>query len=214
MRQPEESRIIAKQLRVFHELDIDIDRKPTYITSIRKLLEVARIKCTADKFKGIVDLKQLAKDVDELEKILAEVPSPIVLSHNDLQYGNIMKNDAGDAVLIDFEYTSYNPRGYDLGNHFCEWAYDYHKTVNAHLGDFAKYPTQEQQRHFCRAYLAGKDGDENTLRLEANMYSMATHLYWTIWGYIQASQSTIDFDYLGFAQCRYEVFKSRVTLKN
>ncbi|KAG2769000.1 hypothetical protein Pcac1_g19849 [Phytophthora cactorum] len=222
MRQPEESRIIAKQLRVFHELDIDIDRKPTYITSIRKLLEVARIKCTADKFKGIVDLKQLAKDVDELEKILAEVPSPIVLSHNDLQYGNIMKNDAGDAVLIDFEYTSYNPRGYDLGNHFCEWAYDYHKTVNAHLGDFAKYPTQEQQRHFCRAYLAGKDGDENdvseneveSLRLEANMYSMATHLYWTIWGYIQASQSTIDFDYLGFAQCRYEVFKSRVTLKN
>ncbi|KAG2795277.1 hypothetical protein PC129_g21986, partial [Phytophthora cactorum] len=85
-----------------------------------------------------------------------------------------------------------------------------------------KYPTQEQQRHFCRAYLAGKDGDENdvseneveSLRLEANMYSMATHLYWTIWGYIQASQSTIDFDYLGFAQCRYEVFKSRVTLKN
>ncbi|KAG3110839.1 hypothetical protein PI124_g22238 [Phytophthora idaei] len=39
-------------------------------------------------------------------------------------------------------------------------------------------------------------------------------MFWAIWGYIQASQSTIDFDYLGFAQCRYEVFKSRVTLKN
>ncbi|GMF35238.1 unnamed protein product [Phytophthora lilii] len=141
MRQPDESRVIAKQLRVFHELDIDIDRKPTYISSIRKLLEVARVKCAADKFRGVVDLKQLAKDVDELEKLLAEVPSPIVLSHNDLQYGNIMKNDAGDAVLIDFEYTSYNPRGYDLGNHFCEWAYDYHKTVNAHLGDFSKSRT-------------------------------------------------------------------------
>ncbi|KAK1946234.1 putative choline kinase 2 [Phytophthora citrophthora] len=222
MKQPEESRIIAKQLRVFHELDIDIDRKPTYISSVRKLLEVARVKCTDDKFKGVVDLKQVTKDVDEMEKILAQVPSPIVLSHNDLQYGNIMKNDAGDAVLIDFEYTSYNPRGYDLGNHFCEWAYDYHKTVNAHLGDFTKYPTAEQQRTFCRAYLAGKNGDEKdvseneveSLRLEANTYSLASHLFWALWGYIQASQSTIDFDFLAYGKCRYDAYKSRVTLKN
>ncbi|EGZ11373.1 hypothetical protein PHYSODRAFT_352481 [Phytophthora sojae] len=222
MRQPEESRIIAKQLRVFHELDIDIDRKPTYLSSIRKLLEVARVKCTADKFQGVLDLKQLAKDVDELEKVLAQVPSPIVLSHNDLQYGNIMKNDAGDAVLIDFEYTSYNPRGYDVGNHFCEWAYDYHKTVNAHLGDFSKYPTKEQQRNFCRAYLAGKDGDESDvseneieqLRLEANTYSLASHMFWSIWGYIQAAQSDIDFDFLAYGKCRYDAFKSQVALKN
>ncbi|KAE9038137.1 hypothetical protein PR003_g5766 [Phytophthora rubi] len=222
MRQPEESRIIAKQLRVFHELDIDIDRKPTYLSSSRKLLEVARVKCTADKFKGVLDLTQMTKDMDELEKILAQVPSPIVLSHNDLQYGNIMKNDAGDAVLIDFEYTSYNPRGFDLGNHFCEWAYDYHKTVNPHLGDFSKYPTVEQQRNFCRAYLTGKDGDEKDvseneieqLRLEANTYSLASHMFWALWGYIQASQSEIDFDFLAYGKCRYDAFKSRVTHKN
>ncbi|TDH69898.1 hypothetical protein CCR75_004027 [Bremia lactucae] len=222
MRLPHESRCIAKQLRIFHELDIDIDRRPTYITGIRKLLHVARVKCTSDAFKGVVDFDQLAEDVDGLERIIAKVPSPLVLSHNDLQYGNIMKNDTGDAVLIDFEYTSYNPRGYDLGNHFCEWAYDYHKTVNPHLGDFTKYPTHEQQREFCRAYLAGKDGDEKevseseveTLCHEANTYSLASHLYWTIWGFIQASQSTIDFDYLGYAQGRYAALKSKVTLQN
>ncbi|KAI9981828.1 hypothetical protein PInf_009607 [Phytophthora infestans] len=214
MRLPDESRIIARQLRVFHELDIDIDRKPTYISSVRKLLEVARVKCTADTFKDILDLKQVASDVDEMEKFWP--------SHNDMQYGNIMKKDTGDAVLIDFEYTSYNPRGYDLGNHFCEWAYDYHKTVNPHLGDFSKYPTQEQQRNFCRAYLAGKDGDEKdvseneieSLRREANTYSLACHLFWALWGYIQASQSTIDFDFLAYGKCRYDAFKSRVTLKN
>ncbi|CAI5729557.1 unnamed protein product [Peronospora destructor] len=222
MRQTDESRIIAKQLRVFHELDIDIDRKPTYMTSIRKLLEVVRVKCTLDKFTNIVDLKQLTKDVDELEEILVLVPSLVVFSHNDLQYGNIMKNDDGDAVLIDFEYTSYNPRGYDLGNHFCEWAYDYHKTVNAHLGDFNKYPTEEEQRNFCRAYLAGKDSDGSDvneheitkLRLEANTYSLASHMFWALWGYIQASQSEIDFDFLAYGKCRYDAFKSRVTLKN
>ncbi|CAI5704921.1 unnamed protein product [Peronospora farinosa] len=222
MRQMNESRLIAKQLRVFHELNIDIDRRPTYMTSIRKLLEVVRVKCTHEKFTNIVDLKQLTKDVDELEEILDQVPSLVVLSHNDLQYGNIMKNDEGDAVLIDFEYTSYNPRGYDLGNHFCEWAYDYHKKVNAHLGDFSKYPTEEEQRNFCRAYLAGKESDDSDvneheikkLRLEANTYSLASHMFWALWGYIQASQSEIDFDFLAYGKCRYDAFKSRVTLKN
>uniref|UniRef100_M4BU58 Choline kinase N-terminal domain-containing protein n=1 Tax=Hyaloperonospora arabidopsidis (strain Emoy2) TaxID=559515 RepID=M4BU58_HYAAE len=222
MRHVNESRIIAKQLRVFHELSIDINRTPTYLSSIRKLLEVARVKCTCDKFDDVMDLTQMAQDVDELEQLVADVPSPIVLSHNDLQYGNIMKNEAGEAVLIDFEYTSYNPRGYDLGNHFCEWAFDYHKTVNAHLGDFSKYPTVEEQRTFCRAYLAGKDGDENDvseeeveqLRHEANTYSLASHLFWAFWGYIQAAQSTIDFDFLAYGKCRYDAFKCRVTVRN
>ncbi|KAI9919157.1 hypothetical protein PsorP6_011290 [Peronosclerospora sorghi] len=222
MREPAESRNIAKQLRVFHELDLDIDRKPTYISSIRKLLDVARVKCVDEKFTGIMDLTQLAEDIDELEKLLDDVPSPIVLSHNDLQYGNIMKNEAGDVVLIDFEYTSYNPRGYDVGNHFCEWAYDYHKTVNPHLGDFKnKYPTADEQRTFCRAYLAGKEGDETSvseteveqLRVEANTYTLASHLFWALWGYIQASQSEIDFDFLAYGKCRYDAFKSRVTYR-
>eukprot|EP00644_Phytophthora_capsici_P009510 jgi/Phyca11/6660/fgenesh1_pm.PHYCAscaffold_13_\ len=212
MRQRQESRSIAKQLRVFHALDIDIDRTPTVMTRIRSVLEVART----------LDLKQLTQDADELEELLADVVSPVVFSHNDLQYGNIMKDEAGDVVLIDFEYTSYNPRGYDIGNHWCEWAYDYHKTVNPHLADFSKYPTEQEQREFCRSYLAGKTGDENLvsdkaiekLRQEANTYSLATHLYWTIWGYIQATQSEINFDYMGFAQCRYEAFKSRTTFKN
>lgn len=220
MRAPDMSRKIARKMREFHALDIDIDHSPTYMTAIRKLLAVARVKCAdRSKFKTL-DFAQLAQDVDELELLLSEVPSPVVLSHNDLQYGNIMKmEDSGDVVFIDFEYTSYNPRGYDLGNHFCEWGYDYHKTINAHLGDFSRYPTPQQQRDFCRAYLAA-DGDEASvsdddvekLRLEANTYSLASHVFWGFWGFIQASQSSIDFDFLAYGQCRFNAFKSRVTL--
>ncbi|MEQ2174744.1 hypothetical protein GOODEAATRI_011054, partial [Goodea atripinnis] len=49
-------------------------------------------------------------------------------------------------MLIDFEYSSYNYRGFDFGNHFCEWMYDY--TYNK--WPFYKvtpenYPTREQQ---------------------------------------------------------------------
>ncbi|OWZ18563.1 Choline/ethanolamine kinase [Phytophthora megakarya] len=42
------------------------------------------------------------------------------------------------------------------------------------------------------------------LRLEANTNSLASHLFWALWGYIQASQSTIDFDFLAYGKCRYD----------
>lgn len=49
---------------------------------------------------------------------------------NNLQEGNILirpEYESADdkLVLIDFEYCSYNYRGFDLANHFCEWSYNY-----------------------------------------------------------------------------------------
>jgi choline/ethanolamine kinase len=76
--------------------------------------------------------------------------------HNDMQEGNILLccGDMTDEealqdphlVLIDFEYCSYNYRGFDLANHFLEWMYDYtnstypYFTVNKN-----NFPTREQQ---------------------------------------------------------------------
>lgn len=217
MRQPEHSVAIARKMRHFHSLNADIDHQPKFLSEIKRLLDIARTKCIDDKFTDVVDFDRFALNVKELEALVGKVPSPLVLSHNDLQYGNIMQTENG-VVLIDFEYSSYNPRGYDLGNHFCEWAYDYHKTINPHLGDFTKYPNAEQQRNFCRAYLEGddkqnvSDDEVEALRLEANTYSLATHLFWSLWGYIQASQSEIDFDFLGYATCRYQAFTKCLTL--
>ena len=43
--------------------------------------------------------------------------------HNDLLCGNIMVNDSTAAItLIDFEYGGTNFRGFDIANHFNEWA--------------------------------------------------------------------------------------------
>jgi choline/ethanolamine kinase len=56
-----------------------------------------------------------------------------VFCHNDLQEGNILlRLDAHlsrlsrpELVVIDFEFCSYNYRGFDVANHMCEWLYDY-----------------------------------------------------------------------------------------
>ncbi|GAC71396.1 choline kinase [Moesziomyces antarcticus T-34] len=57
-------------------------------------------------------------------------------------------------VVIDFEYASPNPRGYDIANHFQEWRADYHHpTLSWSLTHHASYPDQEQRRKWLRAYV-------------------------------------------------------------
>ncbi|CCI41498.1 unnamed protein product [Albugo candida] len=222
MRNALTSQQIAQQLRRFHELDVDMDKKPRWKTELYRLLALARTKYRDGIFDtddAKVFFDQYERDIDNLQHVLSRIPSPLVLSHNDLQYGNIMSLKDNSVVLIDFEYCSYNPRGYDIGNHFCEWAFDYHKSINPHIGDFTKYPSIQQQRHFCRAYLTSNfessreitDEQVDGLCMEANAYSQASHLLWALWGLIQASQSEIDFDYMSYAQCRYEAYKKRQT---
>ncbi len=54
--------------------------------------------------------------------------------------------------LIDFEYSGFNPRGFDVGNHFCEWMADY-STAEPHVLDLERYPSPRERRFFCAAYL-------------------------------------------------------------
>lgn len=41
----------------------------------------------------------------------------------------------------DYEYASYNPVAYDLANHFCEMAANYHSDT-PHILDYSLYPGQ------------------------------------------------------------------------
>jgi hypothetical protein len=41
--------------------------------------------------------------------------------------------------MQDYEYSSYNPVAYDIANHFCEMAANYH-TDTPHILDYSKYP--------------------------------------------------------------------------
>lgn len=53
---------------------------------------------------------------------------PVIFCHNDMQEGNILLREnmrKPELVVIDFEYCSYNYRGFDIANHFAEWQYDY-----------------------------------------------------------------------------------------
>lgn len=55
-------------------------------------------------------------------------------------------------TFIDYEYSGFNPVAYDIANHWCEWAADYH-TDQPHVLDFSKLPNEEQQQAFVEDHL-------------------------------------------------------------
>ena len=90
----------------------------------------------------------------ELQQLKKNMPySPTIFAHNDLLAGNIMLHtDTGDAKLIDFEYGGVNYRGFDIANHWNEWAGGTQEEMNG-VCEYHRFPSPAEQINFCRAYL-------------------------------------------------------------
>ncbi|PSN40773.1 Choline/ethanolamine kinase [Blattella germanica] len=125
---PKLSVLIAEKMASIHHMNVPINKEPRWLW---------------DTING---------------KYLSRVPSRVVFCHNDMQEGNILlccenmtdKEAMQDPrlVLIDFEYCSYNYRGFDLANHFLEWVYDYTNTAHPYFSaNKQNYPTREQQEY-------------------------------------------------------------------
>ncbi|CAN9499218.1 unnamed protein product [Ophioblennius macclurei] len=224
--EPDISAEIATKMARFHEMVMPFNKKPKWLfgTIDKYMDQVMKINFTRDahvkKYNKLMKL-DLPAELDSLRALLAATPSPVVFCHNDVQEGNILILDNKDhtskerLMLIDFEYSSYNYRGFDLGNHFCEWVYDY--TYNE--WPFFKatpenYPTREQQLLFIRSYLAENKSDTNVdqrqmeedMIIEANRYALASHFLWALWSIIQAKISKIEFGYMDYAQSRLDAY--------
>ncbi|KAM4734169.1 choline/ethanolamine kinase [Anableps anableps] len=219
---------IATKLARFHGMVMPFNKEPKWLfgTIDKYMDEVMKINFVRDthvkKYKKLMKY-DLPAELKSLRSLLAATPSPVVFCHNDVQEGNILmlehrdRSSTENLMLIDFEYSSYNYRGFDFGNHFCEWMYDY--TYNE--WPFYKvtpenYPTKEQQLHFIRSYLAEQHqhskSDQNQTQIEedmiieANRYALASHFFWGLWSIIQAKISKIEFGYMDYAQSRFVAY--------
>jgi thiamine kinase-like enzyme len=108
-------------------------------------------------------------------------PAWLALTHNDLQYGNVLissdglereetslqreENNASPAItatkvsstttatLIDYEYCTVGDIAFDIANHFCEYAADYHKSEKEDMLNWDRLPTPTETTFFCRKYV-------------------------------------------------------------
>nr|XP_034492770.1 choline kinase alpha isoform X4 [Marmota flaviventris] len=227
---PDISAEIAEKMATFHGMKMPFNKEPKWLfgTMEKYLNQVLRIK-----FTGESRIKQLHKflnynlplELKNLRSLLESTPSPVVFCHNDCQEGNVLllegreNSEKQKLMLIDFEYSSYNYRGFDIGNHFCEWMYDYsYETYPFFTANILKYPTRKQQLHFISSYLTTFQNDfenlsseeksaiEEDVLLEVNRFALASHFFWGLWSIVQAKISAIEFGYMEYAQARFDAY--------
>jgi len=208
MRNEDKSEMIAKSLSKWHSAELPGERIPILWNRFDNWLGLAQEGGDEILPNGYT-WETISNEVQTLKNYLEELHSPCVASHNDLTAGNLIYDpDLETVSFIDFEYSGYNYRGFDIGNLFCEWA-------GLDL-DFTKYPTKEEQLHFLRCYLeAGKSREKlEEVYNEVNAFSLASHLLWGIWALVQTQHSKINFDYIGYSSKRFqEYFKRKSELE-
>ncbi|XP_068922623.1 choline kinase alpha [Petaurus breviceps papuanus] len=227
---PDISAEIAEKMATFHGMKMPFNKEPKWLfgTMEKYLNQVLRIKFTREsRVKKLNKLLSynLPLEMENLRSLLESTSSPVVFCHNDCQEGNILLLEGGEnwekqkLMLIDFEYSSYNYRGFDIGNHFCEWMYDYtYEKYPFFRADTLKYPTKKQQLHFISSYLAAfQNGFENLsneeksrmeeeMLVEINRFALASHFFWGLWSIVQAKISSIEFGYMDYALARFEAY--------
>ncbi len=114
---------------------------------------------------------------------LAARPADRVPCNNDLLAGNFI--DDGERVwLIDYEYSGMNDVYFELGNTATECEF-----------------TPEMTEAWTEAYFGTlRGGDLARVRLG----SLRSEYGWSLWGFIQAATSPIDFDFRDWGMHRYE----------
>ena len=124
--------------------------------------------------------------LDRLPRIEAALhvhPLPTVPCHNDLLAENYL--DDGERLwIVDYEYSGNNDPTFELGNTCQEQGWD-----------------EARIRELCAAYFG-----EATAALLARMrlQMIMSDVGWTLWAAIQAAISTIDYDFFGWAQERWD----------
>ncbi|KAF7836250.1 putative choline kinase 2 isoform X1 [Senna tora] len=213
LQDPNISALIAVKLKEFHDLDMPCPKQVHLWDRLRNWLSEARSLCCPKEAEAFY-LDTIEKEISMLEKELSGPHQRIGFCHNDLQYGNIMLDEETNSLtIIDYEYASYNPIAYDIANHFCEMAADYH-TETPHILDFSKYPDLEQRQLFVYAYLSSSgeepsDSEVEYLVHEVEKFTLPNHLFWGIWGIISGYVNKIDFDYKEYAKQRFQEYWSR-----
>jgi thiamine kinase-like enzyme len=119
----------------------------------------------------------------DVRRALAGAPRPSVPCNNDLLAANFI-DDGEVCRLIDYEYSGNNDACFELGNTATEC-------------DFAP----EQVEAYVEAYF---DSPTRADLARVRLQMLCSEYGWSLWGFIQAAASPIDYDFHGWGLARYE----------
>ena len=146
----------------------------------------------AERYLALVDERSIAIPagyrehlalIPRIEAALTAHPLPTVPCHNDLLAENYL-DDGARLWLVDWEYSGNNDPTFELGNTAQELGYD-----------------DRQVEELCAAYF-GEASPALLARMRLQM--IMSDVGWTLWAAIQARISTIDYDFTGWAEERWD----------
>ncbi|WP_243057700.1 choline kinase family protein [Nocardioides sp. SR21] len=124
----------------------------------------------------------------DVRRALHAAPRPTVPCNNDLLAANFI-DDGERARLIDYEYSGNNDPCFELGNTTTECNF-----------------SEEQVDAYVEAYFgAPSRADLARVRLQA----LCSEYGWSLWGFIQAAASPIEYDFTEWGMERYEKAAAR-----
>jgi len=165
LNEPFNRRQIAKSIADLHKVQLpELDKTPCFLKTLEEkdLIKMVQEKVAKTDYTPIETdvLNEILSLLDEkeisfLKGILPTSAESVVFSHNDLHAQNVLvlkKNQK--LLLIDYEYSNYNYRGYDIANFFNESVFDYNSDVHPYyLSDETKFPSDDEMREFIQYYL-------------------------------------------------------------
>lgn len=131
-----------------------------------------------------------AERFQQVRAALAVRDEGTVPCNNDLLAGNFV-DDGRKLWLIDYEYSGNNDACFELGNTAAECALD-----------------NDQLEALVTAYY-GRPLRNKIAR--ARLQALVSQYGWSLWGAIQASRSSIEFDFRGWGLQRFETAAAAFT---
>ncbi len=119
----------------------------------------------------------------DLRRVLTSTAVPTASCNNDLLAGNFV--DDGDRIwLIDYEYSGNNDPFFEIGNTATECEF-----------------SADQTAAYTEAYLGRSS---RSLVARVRLQSLVSEYGWSLWGFLQAGSSPLDYDFAAWGQHRFD----------
>lgn len=203
---------ISIKLKIFHSLDFSDILDPESIVCIKNAEKWRKIAKTnlpesmnSRAEEVALAISALNKDYYKIFLDILPKTSPIVLSHMDTSYLNFLyQQEKKEVYLLDFDYTGYCYRAFDLAMLLTDIKYDYDSNEFPYFKvDTTSYNTDLLLASCVKAY-----GEGVEMFIECKQCMVAAHYLWAMWAFSLHNTSQDGLDMLTYGLCRFQEFIS------
>ncbi|NWU45924.1 EKI2 kinase, partial [Hylia prasina] len=225
VRDPHIFRLVAREMARVHAIHANGSLpRPILWQKLHKYLSLVKTELSPKVSnprlpQDVPGPEALQQELAWMQETLSQLGSPVVLCHNDL----LCKNIIYDGTRVDSPVL-----GWEIGSSYCwDGGGSFIPQSRVKEVDYGLYPSKETQLQWLHSYLQaykeltqGHPGDTQghpgdiqvseeeleTLYVQVNKFSLASHFLWACWGLIQDKYSTIDFNFLRYAKLRFKQY--------